>query len=105
MPVFGRKEYAKPAAVPRFVPPITYYNIAALGGGSPVPRVMLLLMPIKMVSGSELMDAESDIPISAFQSIVSRFGMMLPTLAAVAILAVAYANCCSAGAGQSSLVL
>jgi len=66
MPVFGRKEYAKPAAVPRFVTPITYYNIAALGGGSPVPRVMLLLMPIKMVSGSELMDAESDIPISAF---------------------------------------
>lgn len=31
--------------------------------------------------------------------------MMLPTLAAVAILAVAYANCCSAGTGQSSLVL
>lgn len=105
MPVFGRKEYAKPAAAPRFVPPITYYNIAALGGRSPVPRVMLLLMPIKMVSGSELMDAESDIPISAFQSIVSRFGMMLPTLAAVAILAVAYANCCSAEAGLSSLVL
>lgn len=31
--------------------------------------------------------------------------MMLPTLAAVAILAVAYANCCSAEAGLSSLVL
>ena len=31
--------------------------------------------------------------------------MMLSTLAAVAILAVAYANCCSAGAGLSSLVL
>ena len=105
MPVFGRKEYAKPAAAPRFAPPITYYNIAALGSGSPMPRVMLLLMPIKVVSGSELMDAGSDILISAFQSIVSRFGMMLSTLAAVAILAVAYASCCSAGAGLSSLVL
>lgn len=31
--------------------------------------------------------------------------MMLPTLAAVAILTVAYASCCSAGAGLSSLVL
>ena len=66
MPVFGRKEYAKPAAAPCFVPPITYYNIAAIGGGNPVARVMLLLMPIKVVSGSELMDAGSDIPISAF---------------------------------------
>ena len=31
--------------------------------------------------------------------------MMLPTLAAVAILEVAYASSCSAGAGLSSLVL
>ena len=31
--------------------------------------------------------------------------MMLSALAAVVILAAAYANCCSAGAGLSSLVL
>ncbi len=102
MPVFGRKEYAKPAA-PRFVPPITYYNIAALGGGSPVPRVMLLLMPIKMASGSELMDAGSGITVSALWLIDSRFGMMLSALAAVVILCASDANTCAMNLSQGTL--
>lgn len=63
----------------------------------------MLMMPIKVVSGSELMDAGSDIPISAFQSIVSRFGMMLPTLAAVAILCAFDANTCAMNLRQVTL--
>ena len=64
-----------------------------------------VMMTLKLVAGFDFLVAGSGITVSALWLIDSRFGMMLSALAAVAILTVAYASCCSAGAGLSSLVL
>lgn len=68
-----------------------------------MPRVMLLMMPIKVVSGSELMVAGSGITVSALWLIDSRFGMMLSALAVVVILCAFDANTCAMNLRQVTL--